>query len=378
MIAHYLNIEAKHRQIAPSLASLADFSVSQGNPVDASIVLSQPNISLYCLDDATRRAIFVVLPSDVDLATAPFVYQTQYEQAQSLLAMPYDSFRELAHKLPEVRNLILIFSSGRSGSTLVSHVLNQLDEVLSLSEPDVASQFVHLRVVDGTRDTELRDLLDCTMRMLFKPSAFKTPTTYAIKFRTEATQVMDLFHATFPQAKNLFIYRDAFGFIASFCRIFRVVGLPEAMPLNDYVAMFSQVMNDDFAKLTIYLEPGATQISAVQQLTLWWQRIIEWYLAQYTRGIPVLAVRYADLNAAHEPVVRAIFNYCGLPTERVGDTLSVFSRDSQERAALARVNPGEGNSIRLTEGQIDEIMTILRRHPVVNAADFVVPGTLQL
>lgn len=85
MPAHYLNIEEKHRDSFGRLASLADFSVSEDEVVPAGIVLSHPNISLYCLDEATQRAIFVELPPDVDLALAPFVYQMQFEQALRLV-----------------------------------------------------------------------------------------------------------------------------------------------------------------------------------------------------------------------------------------------------------------------------------------------------
>src|SRR3712207_1953955 len=92
MSAQYLTIAAKHRQMTGFHASMADFSVSDGDSVNSDIVRDSSNISLYCLDDAARRAIFVELPPDVDLATASFVYQTQYEQALRLIAVPYDTF----------------------------------------------------------------------------------------------------------------------------------------------------------------------------------------------------------------------------------------------------------------------------------------------
>ena len=109
---------------------------------------------------------------------------------------------------------------------------NELDNVLSLSEPDVGTQFVHLRNADGSRDSELRELLDCTVRFLSKPTATKAPSIYALKLRNEALQVMDLYQSTFPQAKNLFLYRDAIGWAnQQLARdadkvIFMVAGIP--------------------------------------------------------------------------------------------------------------------------------------------------------
>jgi hypothetical protein len=49
----------------------------------------------------------------------PFVYQAQYDQAERLIAVPYETFTQLARDLPDVRRLILIYATGRSGSTLL-------------------------------------------------------------------------------------------------------------------------------------------------------------------------------------------------------------------------------------------------------------------
>lgn len=201
MTTRVLNIEARDRQFVALLASLADFTYTEGNAVDPKVVLMSPNVSLYCLDDEAKRAVFVELPSEVDLAKAPFVYQTQYEQANQLIAVPYQAFVRLAQDLPAVDHFILIYSIGRSGSTLLSHTFNELETVLSLSEPDVASQFVHLNK-SGRNSTELRTLLDSTVRFLFKPIPFKRPSTCALKFRSQVVQVMDLYQATFLRQRT--------------------------------------------------------------------------------------------------------------------------------------------------------------------------------
>lgn len=378
MPAHYLIIERKHRQMPGFLASLADFTCRRGDAVSADLVLSAPHISLYCLDEATQRAIFVEVPPRVNLAAAPFVYQTQYEQAQRLIAVPFATFRQLAHTLPPIDHLIVLYISGRSGSTLVSHLLNVVDGVVSLSEPDVATQFVHLRHTQGLDEATLRDLLDASVRFLFKPATWGNRTRCALKLRNEGLQVMDLFQATFPQARNLYLYRDALGFVASFYRIFRQLGMPSVMLVSEYLELFGQIFHQDLTDLTAYLDPGTTALSIPQQLTLWWLAGLEWYLAQQARGLPVLAIRYADLTARREPVVRAILEYCGLPTTQIPELLEVFARDAQAGTALARENPHEGNQLRLSEAEVDEMRRIVQRHPVVTTPDFVAPGTLRV
>ena len=312
-----------------------------------------------------------------NLALAPFVYLTQYEQAQRLIAVPYATFQQVARALPAVEQLIMIYMTGRCGSTLLSHLFNEVDTVLSLSEPDVATHFVTLRSPDGSRDAELRDLLDCTVRVLFKPTAFKTPSICALKLRSEGTQLMDLFQATFPQARNLFLYRDAIGWVTSFYRLLKQV-FPEVLPWSEYLTLSRQIFNDDFTRLAAYLDEGTTELSVPQFLALWWLAGMEWYLAQHRHGIPALAVRYEDLNSHRARVVSEIFTYCGLPTERVHETLSVFGRDAQAGTQLAREKPDAGNTRRLSAEHQRDVLRILQRHPVVKGSDFVVPGTLRV
>src|SRR6201986_4162310 len=99
MQARSLKIEERQRPMPGFQSSLSDFTVSAGESVDEEIVLQNPSISLYCLDDASQQAIFVELPPDVDLSLAPFVYQTQHEQAQRLITVPYGDFHALAQTL---------------------------------------------------------------------------------------------------------------------------------------------------------------------------------------------------------------------------------------------------------------------------------------
>jgi hypothetical protein len=374
--AYSLNIERKHRRFIPFVASMADFSCTSGEVVNPEIVLANPDISLYCLDDATKRAIFVELPPGIDLAGAPFVYQTQYDHAQRLIAVPYDTFRRLAHALPAVDRLIVVYGLGRSGSTLVSHLLNALNGMASLSEPDVATQFVHLRRTQGEGEAALRDLLDCTVRLLSKPGASGRKSASALKLRTHGLLAMDLYQTTFPEAKNLFLYREATGFAASFYRLLKRFGAPETLPVHEALTQFGQYFDQDLTHLSAYLDPGTTDLSIPQQFTLMWLAAMEWYLAQYARGIPILAVRYDDLNAHREQVLTAILQYCGLPITQVPDLLGVFARDAQAGTALARDNPEEGNQLRLCDGDREAITRIVQRHPVGNTPDFIVPGTL--
>lgn len=378
MQAQYLDISAKPRHTTGSHASLKDFSVEPGETVSAEIVCANPALSLYCLDQTTGQAVFVELPPDVDLARAPLFYMTQYQRAKRLVVVPFDTFRRLARELPSVERLIMIYMTGRSGSTLLSHLLNTVDVVRSFSEPHVATHFVHLRCAEGLPESELHELLDSAVRFLSKPVPFKASSVLALKLRSEGTQLMELFQAVFPQARNLFSYRDAFGFVRSFSRIFTRGRDPAPTPVDRFVATFRQFSTYDVTPLLSCLDPGTTALSTVQFLTVWWMATLEWYLAQQARGIPALAVRYDDLNNRREQVVGAVFEYCGLPTAAMPQALEVFAHDAHAGTPLARDVPDRGNQLQLSEEQRQEILRILKRHPVIQEPGFIVPGTLQI
>jgi hypothetical protein len=378
MTARYLNIEAKERQDLGLIASLKDFTVSEGEPVAADIILKNPYTSLYCFDDEHKQAIFVELPPDVNIATVPFVYLAQYEQAQRLIAVPYDEFHALALTLPPVEHLIMMYISGRSGSTLLHHIFNEVDSIMSLSEPDVITQFVHLRGDDHSRDAELRELFDDTVRMLFKPTPYKTPKTYILKYRIETIRAMDLFYAAIPHTKNLYLYREAEGFVRSFYRLFSGFDFPAYRPVAETIEHFKLLFNYNIVPQCAYLDPNSDPISTVQWLTLWWIVAMDWYVEHAAKNIPILAVRYADLNAHREQVLKAIFDYCALPVEQVSKALVAFDRDSQEGTFLARENPKEGNKLLLTDEEKQQMNYILARHPIIKVSDFIAPNTLKI
>ena len=91
MKAYELIIDAKLKTDPFSIVSANDFQTHTGQPVDPHIVLEKSNVSLYCLDHANQRALFVETLPDVDLLQEPFYFIAQYEKARKLIAVPYDT-----------------------------------------------------------------------------------------------------------------------------------------------------------------------------------------------------------------------------------------------------------------------------------------------
>lgn len=370
------NIDAKHRQDVGFVASLKDFTVSGGDRVTASLVVDNPTTSLYCFDDVNRQAVFVELPEHIDLTQEPFVYQSQYEQAQQVLTVPFHIFNKLAKKLPTVRQPIFIHITGRSGSTLLNHALNASGLVKSLAEPDVVTQFASLRhQSDFVQEAELQELADSTMRFLFKDHHLPGIQAHAVKFRNQGTLVMDVFQSAFPQGTNLFLYRNVVDFVASFQRVLRMVGLPERKPFLAWRDEFQAYLAGDLSHLSRYVGGEQVDLTIAQQMALWWTAVIEWYIAQHNQGVPAMAVSYTDLVSAQEETLKTIFRYCGLPMNKVAQGLQAYAQDSQAGTRMARENPQEVNSQGLTLEEKTAVQEILAQHPIVGRANFIMPSS---
>ncbi|NET75553.1 hypothetical protein [Okeania sp. SIO1F9] len=55
-----LHIQKKNRTHTESFSKLEDFDYLEGEVIDPTTVIKNPNISLYCLDIQHQRAIFVI------------------------------------------------------------------------------------------------------------------------------------------------------------------------------------------------------------------------------------------------------------------------------------------------------------------------------
>jgi hypothetical protein len=223
MEARVLYIEEKIKRGELEIASLSGFRYRTGPTVDAQIILDQPQITLHCLDDEHRQAVFVEAPPGVDVNPEPFISRAQYENAQRLLTVPYETFFALADAIGNrFSRLIPMYSVGRCGGTLMSRALNRLDNVLSLDEPDPYTNLVHWRPGNRSRDAELTRLLQASTRLLYKPAKPGVDTLF-IKFRPASIQIGDLMHKAFPTARYMFLYRNAEAWAQSAARSIQTV-----------------------------------------------------------------------------------------------------------------------------------------------------------
>ena len=375
MAARWLNIARKHRCPFGTHANLADFTLEAAETASRASVLRNSALSLYCLDDERREAIFVELPDFVRLADAAFVHVLQHEAAVRVLALPYRDFLGLAAELPAIDRFIMVYNTGRCGSTLLSHAFNAAG-VASLSEPDAPVGFVHLQRKRAMPPEEMRALFDASIRFLFRQADNSTSPVCALKLRGESIQLAGLIQATFPQARNLFLYRDAVGWVGSMYRILMRLQVPERQPVSELRDRFDRMYGLDADRLLPHLGEVGAGVSIVESLTLQWLGVVEPYVAATAGGLPVTALRYEDLTRRPLAVLETVFERCDLPGADARGALAAYEKDSQAGTPGERANAGE-ERWRLSAEQVERIGAILARHPVIREPSMALPRTLE-
>jgi hypothetical protein len=338
-------------------------------------VLKNPSISLYCLDPKHQNAVFVETPPDVNLAHVPFYYMAQFAHATHVIVVPYDELHHLAQQVDvEGHQLILIYSIGRSGSTLTSAAFNHADGVISLSEPDVFTNLVALRDWNGTHDREVSALVKSCMKVLCKhPEATATSHKWAIKFRSYGIELGDVLYQHFSAAKCLFLYRNLDEWADSMVRAFG--GDDDITPemLDGWWEFIRSVVRNPTLPAV-----GDKERSLAYMLGVNWVSPIERYLHLAEQGIPMLPVRYEDMKRNTLPVMEAIFSYCDVASTNRHDLRQVLNKDSQAGSLLARDVTQNRQFGRRKLTVMHELHELLTRHPVIMRPDFEVPGTLRV
>ncbi len=363
MTAVTLDILEKTKPVEGYPSVSQNFVLRETGEIDARIVVESPNVSLYCLDDENRRALFVETPQ-VDPVQAPFFYMAQYQHAQRVIAVPYDEMHRLAADIP-YRNLIMIYSVGRCGSTLISQALNAAEGVQSLSEPDVYTHINMLRFVDASRDEEYTHLLDSSTRLL----ARHAPVT-AIKFRSGGIHMVDLMRRVCPDAKNLFLYRNANTWAQSMNSAF-TADVPPA--LDDPI--FLQFLMSLEPLAGAFIQRQGRPPTVIESYALLWLSVMDSYLKQYRQGTPFYTIRYEDIKAYPQRVLTAVFDYLELNPAAIAAAYAVFSRDSQEGTRLSQAHLAQNPVKALGAEDYAQVAAVLSEHPVIQTADYVAPGT---
>ncbi len=288
--------------------------------------------------------------------------------------MPYDSLPALIDQVPEPETLIYVPNIGRCGSTLLNQVLNQIEGVWALSEPDIFT-FVGMMERHEADETDLKRVLEAATRLAFRPP---TPQqrVFAIKSRSQGTYCADLMYRVFPQARFVFMYRDALSWTKSWYEFVQRYGFPvvlsEEMQNESWMLLTSQHNRDYLAP---YIGADADGVHLEVAIALAWAFNMEYYLHELAAGIPYYALRYNEFVGERETTLRDLLAHCGLPLSAIPSALRGFAADSQRGTAAAQ---GQTVDVPFAEVQASRVQAMLARHPRFKDPDLLLPDIYHL
>ena len=360
-------------------ANLDDFDLGPATPIPTRSVIDQPGWSLYGLDHARDLAVFTDLPPGTDLADSPFASATQHRLARRVLTMPLADLEAVADLAPPLPRVILVFSIGRCGSTLLSHALNTVPGVWCLSEPDAFStlilQHYHSRQRSDFPRAQIVRLIRACTRLQFRPPRGRQATVFAMKFRSHAIFQADLYHQALPEAACLFLYRDALGWANSVYGMMRQYGYADTLTGPDRSLAWSNfTAASDPAPLAQIVDLSAPNLPMELALAPAWPHNMAEYTRHLQAGVPFLALRYNEFNRDREASIARMLRHCGLPEGHAAAALQAFEADSQFGTHLSR----DVTTERLTHDRLDRLAKLMARLPAFGAPDLILPDILSL
>jgi len=333
----WLNILEKIKPHPAAIVGLEDnFRYQSSDSVDPRLVLQDPDISLYALDPARGRVVFVKTKAGSEIFTAPFTYMAQYEQAERLLVMPFDVFHQLAAEVTlDDSRLILVYSTGRCGSTLVGHALMRGDAVGGYSEPDIYTQIQVLRAHDGSNDAEVTRLVESATKLLCAHAAAAQATsTFVLKFRNWTIHLGDIFYKLFPQAKLVFLYRSADGWARSVARSFGIFDPANA----DLITAINMLLCAVDPLYNSYAAAQGTPFNAVEMIACMWIATLERYFVLRQQGISMVCVRYDELKRTPREALQPILDHCQIQVADLSGLEAVLEKDAQAGTLISQEN----------------------------------------
>ncbi|MEM7029639.1 MAG: sulfotransferase [Chloroflexota bacterium] len=362
-------IKNRTRQDDIQFVRAQDFELTYEQSVSEDVLIDNPNISLYCLDPDKQHMLFVEIPSEVDLSQVTFHYQGQYQYAQKVYTVPYETFHRLATRIDtDASKLILLYSAPRCGSTLLTNVLNHPDCVTGYSEPDIFTQLFILYKKGYFTDDEMAQLVKNSIAFLMKPTHLGYPDFYMLKFRSYGLELGKWIDDAYPEAKSVFIYRNSENSVKSGIRAFAPDHHDEIAYLVD-----SQVYN---YYLNAIDEQNDMAVRIGRNLLTWLSPLTA-YLDRHQHGHQFCALRYEEMVAEPIDMIGQLFAYCGLPAETVAPACSVFNNDSQAGSSLSRQAVAKVGVVLPDEAKLKRtLQSILDQHPQVQSPAYILPDTI--
>ena len=302
-----------------------ELSAAEG--ADPQVVLRELGWTLYELDYLTKRAVFIDVGSNGDVIDVPFAYNAQMRLAKCIGSVSFDQFFKLADNIKPTHRLIQFYNIGHCGSTLLHNIFNAGGAAWDISEPKFVRDIaMHRASLPQEKQVALAKAGLAFLSLY--PKAAQRP-ALALKHFSQATKIYDILHAACPAAKNIYMYRDAISWFNSDYGFWQRWGMPAPMPFNwRHIVWTAKSGNENEVFLKDLVDFDREGVTFSELAACGCGLHAREYLAARATGMEFFALRYNELLADREAMLKKLCTHCDLNPANVNDSLSAFDHDA--------------------------------------------------
>jgi len=351
------------RRFDPGVVGVAPLQLGAPRPITPEALLDDPGAMLAAVELTRDRAAFVLVDRPEHVLAQPFLYDAQRAHARAVVEVPLGRLLSWAERCAPVRDPILLYSTARSGSTLLVRALDRIDGMLGVSEPDAFTQLAEHPAF--TRDPRCVALLRACTTLLF--GSRRRAARLALKFRTQVLAIGAQLHAAWPTAPAVFLRRPLVPSVESYAHAFvdaRRWRLERTALFRAWLRL--RIANDGYGIAPQLWPPaGRPDAAALAELgpayhaVAYWWSACGWAARLRGSGVDLLELDYDTLVGAHEQTIAAVLAHAGEDPRRAAESLPAFAEPSQQGAQHVRAR---GPSPRLQPRDVAKLRELLRNH----------------
>ena len=306
-----------------------DFLCLGGTSINCDYILSD-NVTLYCM--CGDMVVFVESPKDMDIYNSelhPFLLETQFYKATHVIIMSLSNACSLADELgnPKEKTICLVHT-GRAGSTLMAQMLYKTGKVRVLSMPDC---YRSLLTSQDALPMDVKGKYTLVMtQLLCKPiRRYKECCTILIKIKSNEILMIPLLQKYVGWVKNIGMYRNGLTSVLSMERL---------LLLTDWRLVFEyNWLKHLYFALNMYPYYGQFSTNDVDSnfLLLTWRHLsIVTHMMEFKKKYNMYTIKFEDLIASPDEVIRDVFITCGLSSDLVQHAKTALNQHSQKNSML--------------------------------------------
>jgi hypothetical protein len=194
----------------------------------------------------------------------------------------------------------------------------------------------------------------------------------ALKLRSQSLFHMQQFIDGRPDARAVFMYRDALSWSHSVYQFLGEFDWPIEIPADQRLRRWDFFSGGSpLETLALLLDLSGPTTSLAEMIAAGWIAHLQVYLERLHQGVDLLALRYNDLVADRRGGFGRLFRHAGLGSDGLDAALDAPDEDSQKGTSIGR----RDGKRRLDDEQLGRVRAVLARHPAFADPNLILPDT---